>query len=698
MLRYLPATRAQLQSFCLLFLLITSVSTASWACLDAKQRGQVAQHGLGSVIVGAAPAEAAAANASSADSTFRGQFNAQASWAQIQSPVKQARQQLAQRLALLDESPQWTPAKGHGVLLAPNQDTGDQDTSNQETGTLMDVHPGHSGAWSSPERDGEGIQVEILSAERALVFWFTYDEVNGANNGNGQFWMGGTGRIENQQIIIDDVVSTSGPVFGSEFDPNAVQRTPWGRFVVSFNDCGSGQVEYEGREGFDSGTIAIQRLTGNPRVPCGAASSEFLPPSADVPGVSGNWFDPTHDGEGWFIQEIAPGVAGFSWLTYNQHGEQAWILGVGFWSGRSLIVPAMQITGGTAFGDDFNAADVQREPWGVVQFVFDTCDRATLVYNSPIDGFGSGVLRPVRLTQSDFLPCAFSELKNLSAGSWQLQGGAPELSELPATVLNDDIYIGGGFRGGFQSRREFWRYTPATSAWQQLADLPQQRDHGMMTTFNGEVYFLGGSLDQSQLGSTWRYIAEEDRWEFRRAMPHPRFAGGAVVHENYIYVLGGMQQFIDRYDPENNEWVSFELPETAGRDHSAAVIYRDEIWLLGGRRAGRAHGVVAVFNPLTGVARSAPRIQHPRSGFAAAVMNDQIVVAGGENFMPLETTNTVEYYSPETDSWQFAPSLPSAVHGVSGVSFDGRFFVMPGSISPGGINNLGQIQIYTPQP
>jgi len=585
MLRYVSTTRAKFQNSCLLFVFIVAVSSASWACLDPSQHGQVAQSGLGSVIVGAEADAHSTASSSAEGSIYRGQFNAQAQWAQIESPVNQARAQLARRLTQLAETPSATPSKTRTLAIAPAQ--------NETNTSLMPVHPGHSGAWSSPERDGEGIQVEILSADRALVFWFTYDEVNGANNGNGQFWMGGTGRIEGSQIIIDDVVSTSGPVFGSEFDPTAVERTPWGRFVVSFNDCGTGQVDYEGREGFDSGTIAIQRLTANPRVPCGAANSEFLPPSADVPGVSGNWFDPTHDGEGWFIQEIAPGVAGFSWLTYNQHGEQAWILGVGFWSGRSLIVPAMQITGGTAFGDDFNTADVQREPWGVVQFVFDTCDRATLIYNSPLDGFGSGVLRPVRLTQSDFLPCAFSELKNLSAGSWQLQGGAPELSELPATVLNDDIYIGGGFRGGFQSRREFWRYTPATSAWQQLADLPQQRDHGMMTTFNGEVYFLGGSLDQAQLGSTWRYIAEEDRWEFRRAMPHPRFAGGAVVHENDIYVLGGMQQFIDRYDPENNEWVSFELPEAAGRDHSAAVIYRDEIWLLGGRRAGRAQCVLS---------------------------------------------------------------------------------------------------------
>lgn len=662
--------------------------SATWACLVADERTKVAEQGIGLLsAVSVSAGHQSEQTKSAIDLALSNNVSPANLWLSTEVPRERNTHYLNDLMA------------AHMAASSASDSQAQPDYQTLSTGddtfTAIPIHPGHSGAWSSPERDGEGVQVEILSATRALVFWFTYRAQGDVNPG--QFWMGGTGNIVGNQIIIDDVVSTSGPVFGPDFDPTDVVRTPWGRFVLEFNSCQGGRILYEGPAEFGAGTIPLQRLTANPRVPCGADTSDFVGPSMDVPGVSGNWFDPTHDGEGWFIQEIAPGIAGFSWLSYDDNGDQVWMLGVGFWRGRSLIVPTMQITDGASFGEAFQVDDVERNEWGAVQFVFDSCDSATLVYNSPIPGFGSGVLRPERLTRSDFVPCAFDELSSLANGSWQLQGGAPELSEVPSTVLRDDIYIAGGFRNGFRSRREFWRYTPATGVWQQLADLPQARDHGMMSTFNDQIYFFGGSVDGGALATAWRYLEAQDQWEFLPTMPNARSAGGAVVLNDFIYVLGGEPDFIDRFDPQAEEWVSLPLPEITGRDHSAAVAYQDEIWLMAGRRDGAAHGFIIIYNPLTGVVRSAPAINRARSGFAATVINGQILVAGGENFIPLETTATAEYYSPENREWRPLPSIPSAVHGVSGVTFDGRVYLMPGSISTGGVNNQGQIQIYTPQ-
>lgn len=586
-------------------------------------------------------------------------------------------------------------------LVRPSIDTGltELNGGNGDDFTPVPIEFGHSGAWFNSERDGEGWQVEVLSADSAVSFWHTYPA--GAGNSEGQFWMGGPGRIEGDQIIVDNVFSTSGPVFGPDFDPADVGRTPWGRFIIEFADCGHGRITYEGPPEFGSGTVMIERLTGNPRMPCGVDPDAFPAPVDGLPGISGNWFDPAHDGEGWFIQEVAPGVAVLSWLTYNDQGEQVWFVGVGQWNGRTLIVPRLQITRGTAFGDDFNAADVIREAWGAVQFVFLDCNTATVSYAANLAIFGQGFLEPVRLTRSQSLPCAFDPLGDLSSGQWNSRNEAPKLSELPSVVLGDAIYLGGGYQTGFRSRAEFWRFRPALNEWTQLSDLPQARDHSMMTVFAGDIYFFGGFLtqfEQAETASAWRYDPAIDEWQTITAMPGARAAGGAASVGEHIYILGGDRETIDRYTPATDSWVSFALDEAVGRDHSAVVVYQEEIWLIGGRANGRAHTAVTIFNPLTGVSRPGPSLQRGRSGFGATVHDGQIIVGGGEDFAPPETIGSVEYFNPESGLWQFAPNLPTPVHGVSAVSLDGTVYFLLGSTFTGGVNNPGVVQSYTNTP
>src|SRR5215813_9222086 len=37
------------------------------------------------------------------------------------------------------------------------------------------IGPGFSAMWFDPARNGEGLQLEILDADHALVEWYTYD-------------------------------------------------------------------------------------------------------------------------------------------------------------------------------------------------------------------------------------------------------------------------------------------------------------------------------------------------------------------------------------------------------------------------------------------------------------------------------------------------------------------------------------------
>ena len=56
----------------------------------------------------------------------------------------------------------------------------------------------------------------------------------------------------------------------------------------------------------------------------------------------------------------------------------------------------------------------------------------------------------------------------------------------------------------------------------------------------------------------------------------------------------------------------------------------------------------------------------------------------------------MEIYDPQIGSWIAGPELPFEVHGVDGVSYQGRFFLMGGSDRAAGIRNEGRVQIYAP--
>ncbi len=124
------------------------------------------------------------------------------------------------------------------------------------------VGTGITGAWYNPDRDGEGFLLEILSGDQALVTWYTYD-LNGR-----QLWLIGNGVIEGSVIRVDELLSTSGAVFGPAFDPAQVERTRWGSLELTFSGCDTAQAQYSGPPEFGDGTLALTRLTRLRHAPC----------------------------------------------------------------------------------------------------------------------------------------------------------------------------------------------------------------------------------------------------------------------------------------------------------------------------------------------------------------------------------------------------------------------------------------------
>ena len=132
------------------------------------------------------------------------------------------------------------------------------------------VKPEITGAWYNPQRSGEGILVEILDGDRALVTWYTYDQMGQ------QMWMLGVGEIENNTISNMSMTITHGAKFGNDFLASDVIRETWGTMDLEFFSCNSAKLIYNSATGFGSGEIDITRLTSIQNHSCDQKRAFFM--------------------------------------------------------------------------------------------------------------------------------------------------------------------------------------------------------------------------------------------------------------------------------------------------------------------------------------------------------------------------------------------------------------------------------------
>ena len=116
---------------------------------------------------------------------------------------------------------------------------------------------------------------------------------------------------------------------------------------------------------------------------------------------SGAWYDPARDGEGFMLTitgDINP-VATLTWYTFSNDasGQQLWIIGTAPILGETAIFEMFSAEG-SAFGDDFSSADVNKPYWGQIRVDFTDCNNITVTYSADVSGHGQGSVNLQRLT------------------------------------------------------------------------------------------------------------------------------------------------------------------------------------------------------------------------------------------------------------------------------------------------------------
>ena len=556
--------------------------------------------------------------------------------------------------------------------------------------------PAHSGTWFSAERSCEGISLQILDNGKALALWFTYPPAGSTAQ---QAWIyAQDGRVEGDRVIFDSALTTRGPRFGAGFDPASLQFIAWGSIELRFSDCNTADLTYAGPAAWGSGTRRLTRLTAYAELECGGKRKITASGARTIEGLKQRtalWSDAAHNGEGWVTEELPDGRTQFFWYTYDQNGEQAWVLGVSPTSGDRITITDMYRPIGARFGAAFDPAAVQRSEWGRVDLDFTGCNAGELRYQSSVAAFGSGTLRPGRVTRLAGTSCVDSVPAAPTNGTWTTAARMPTAqSEVATTSTGGMSYVA----GGFGDPQAFYRFDPAANSWRTLAPVPGGRDHPLAVAAGGEILFAGGysqgTGDQATPG--WRYTIASDRWEAAPELPWP--AASSATELGGFAWFGALSGDLYQYHPRTKASRMIPRPYALSRDHSQLIAFQGELWMIGGRGGQPLVEVsrVAIFDPASETWREGPSLNVARAGFAAAATPTLLIVAGGESLgsQPFRTIRSVDAIVAGAGAWTALPQIPNGLHGVPGAIHGNAFYLMGGSGVASTATNTSEVQVY----
>jgi DNA-binding CsgD family transcriptional regulator/N-acetylneuraminic acid mutarotase len=244
---------------------------------------------------------------------------------------------------------------------------------------------------------------------------------------------------------------------------------------------------------------------------------------------------------------------------------------------------------------------------------------------------------------------------------------------------------------------------PATILrWQSRASMPDPRAAQAVTTYEGNVYVIGGQSGGQVSGGLEAYLPEKDQWQMLTSKPTPVKDVQAAVIGGKVYVPGGLTNqamvtdVLEIYDTLQDRWdTGPNLPHALSS--YAMVSFEGRLYLFGGWDGSQYRSEVYAYIPATGAesGRWLELTAMPVArGFAgAAVSGGKIYVIGGIDAQD-QVLSRSDVYTPAMDDgqnspWQPGMPLPESRYHHAMTSVGDLVFVIGGIDANGGrLTNL----------
>uniref|UniRef100_G3Q9C1 Kelch-like family, member 42 n=1 Tax=Gasterosteus aculeatus TaxID=69293 RepID=G3Q9C1_GASAC len=170
-----------------------------------------------------------------------------------------------------------------------------------------------------------------------------------------------------------------------------------------------------------------------------------------------------------------------------------------------------------------------------------------------------------------------------------------------SAVLDNYLFIVGGYRTTSQEISAVHCYNPCRNEWSPVAPLNQKRSNFKLLAVQGKMYAVGGQ----SLGTVECYSPEQDWWTCVSSMPDPLAEFSACECQGMIYVMGGYtardrNTSVLRYCPSSDTWTVFRTCSAHIRKQQMLSV-EDTIYLRQ-RRPSQTEDVLTVqsYNVSTG--------------------------------------------------------------------------------------------------
>lgn len=297
--------------------------------------------------------------------------------------------------------------------------------------------------------------------------------------------------------------------------------------------------------------------------------------------------------------------------------------------------------------------------------------------------------------------------------SWTIleaEGEAEKRHENAFVQVGDKFLLIGG-----RGQKKIDIFDTQTRKWSKGAQPPMEIHHVQAVSLDGLVYILGGFTGgwpyETPLSHVLIYDPLANIWVIGPKIPEDRRRGaaGVAVYKDKIYMVNGIinghtsgwVNWLDEFDPYTGSWK--KLPNSPeARDHFQAAVIDDKLYVAGGRRSGSEGNGFAgtvkstnVYDFKTQTWKILPSIPTPRAGTATAILNENLVILGGESDAQEAAHDEVEVLDIASGKWKSLPSMNKGRHGTQAISLDDKIIIGSGSRNRGGGPELNSFEVLS---
>jgi len=171
-----------------------------------------------------------------------------------------------------------------------------------------------------------------------------------------------------------------------------------------------------------------------------------------------------------------------------------------------------------------------------------------------------------------------------------------KLATPTADVINNKIYVVGGFTDSDTGTSLVHEYDPVENSWTSKKEIPLRIGHHTTCVMNNKLYVFGGRLNEGAKKEFQAFVYDPvaDEWDSIAPMHNnqERCRANSCVYDTQMYVFGGFELLnpniytntAEKYDPDKDEWTVLKNMPVAWSP-SANIVYDDKIYLFGGDTA-----------------------------------------------------------------------------------------------------------------